>query len=426
MRPVWFAGGTRNLQPAIENVRVTHAEKVRGMDAKLGQMWLVKPLALVTFLAICLGMPDGARGADFRTRNFIVMAPTAELARTVGESAEMFRRDLAIYWLGGELPAWPNPCPVRVIAGQNLAAQGVTTYNRAPVRDFQMEVVGSPQRILDSVLPHEVTHTILATYFGRPLPRWADEGICTTVEHESERQKHEVKLREFLTSRRGIAMNKLFLLTEYPSDVLPMYAQGYSVCQFLIAQNGPRSFVHFLGDYMQSPSWTQNIRAHYGYESLAELQQAWLAWVSQGSGPVDAFVKNAPQTGVIPASLVMATPAPAADNSIARGAASGGGEAGWYGRLRQEAMVGKPRDETVPSGPTASSPAQTAADWPRSLGPQSPQQQSPNRPLTHSAAQPQPEQGMVPAGIAVPLPSDLPGSGQYLPGSLSAGGTSWR
>ncbi len=121
-----------------------------------------------------------------------------------------------------------------MVAGDNLAAQGVTTYNPAPVRDFQMEVIGTPERILDSVLPHEVTHTVLATYFGRPLPRWADEGICTTVEHVSERSKHEAKLREFLSSRRGIAMNQLFLLTEYPPDVLPMYAQGYSVCRFLI------------------------------------------------------------------------------------------------------------------------------------------------------------------------------------------------
>jgi len=411
------------------------------MDAKLGRLWLVTPLLLVTNLVVSVILAEKAGGADFRTQNFIVMAPTPELARTVGDAAEMFRRDLAIYWLGGELPPWPNPCPVRVIAGQNLAAQGVTTYNRAPVRDFQMEVVGSPQRILDSVLPHEVTHTILATYFGRPLPRWADEGICTTVEHDSERQKHEAKLREFLQSRRGIAMNKLFLLTEYPADVLPMYAQGYSVCQFLIAQNGPRSFVKFLGDYMQNPSWTQSIRNHYGYESLAELQQSWLAWVSQGSGPVDAFVKNAPQTGVDPASLAMASPSPmassadqrqpiqpadAAENLIARASATSNGQSGWYTRLRQEALVGKPSGESSPIGPTASSPAQTAAAWPLSLGPQPTQQQPRNQPLMHSAAQPQPEQGMAPGGVMNPIPSGFQGSGQYLPGSLSAGGTSWR
>jgi hypothetical protein len=417
------------------------------MDAKLGRLWLVTPLLLVTNFAISVLMADTADGADFRTQNFIVMAPTPELARTVGEAAEVFRRDLAIYWLGGELPPWPNPCPVRVIAGQNLAAQGVTTYNRAPVRDFQMEVVGSPQRILDSVLPHEVTHTILATYFGRPLPRWADEGICTTVEHESERQKHEAKLREFLQSRRGIAMNKLFLLTEYPSDVLPMYAQGYSVCQFLIAQNGPRSFVTFLGDYMQNPSWTHNVRRHYGYESLAELQQSWLAWVSQGSGPVDAFVKNPPQSGVVPASLAMATPFadPASvagaqsvqpaqasrENLLARGSASSGTESGWYSRLRQDALAGKPSTEANQVAPGTSTVGPAAAPWPRSLGPQPvgqpirPQQQ-PGQRSTHSVAQPQPEQGMVPSGAVAPLQGGFQSSGQYLPGSLSSGGTSWR
>ena len=180
------------------------------------------------------------------------------------------------------------------MAGPRLAAQGVTTYNPAPVRDFQMEVIGTPQRVLDSVLPHEITHTILATYFGRPLPRWADEGICTTVEHVAERRKHEAKLQEFLRSRRGIAMNQLFLLKEYPSDVLPMYAQGYSVCRFLISQKGPRTFIRFLEDYMQHPSWTDNIRRHYGYASLAELQQYWLSWVSAGSGDVALYAKTQP------------------------------------------------------------------------------------------------------------------------------------
>ncbi len=232
-----------------------------------------------------------SQAANFRTRNFLVEAPTPQLARQVGDAAERFRDELATYWTGSTLPPWPTPCPVRVVAGDNLAAQGVTTYNPAPVRDFQMEVIGTPERILDSVLPHEVTHTVLATYFGRPLPRWADEGICTTVEHASERVKHEAKLREFLASRRGIAMNRLFLLTEYPQDVLPMYAQGYSVCRFLIEQQGPQTFIGFLEDYMQRPSWTANIQKHYGYESLAELQEYWLAWVEAGSGSVEKFVK---------------------------------------------------------------------------------------------------------------------------------------
>ena len=268
------------------------------MDARLFCTRATLPGLLVSLIcgliSGCFLFGATAQAAGFRTQNFLVQAPTAALAKAVGESAERYRSELASYWLGKTLPPWPTPCPIRVVAGPTLAAQGVTTYNRAPVRDFQMEVVGTPERILDSVLPHEVTHTVLATHFGRPLPRWADEGICTTVEHESERNKHEAKLREFLSTRRGIAMNQLFLLTEYPNDVLPMYAQGYSVCQFLIAQKDAKTFIGFLQDYMKRPSWTENIRKHYGYESLGELQQYWLAWVAQGSGPVGKFAKVQP------------------------------------------------------------------------------------------------------------------------------------
>ena len=250
-------------------------------------------LAHAAALALVVLLTSAANAANFRTQNFIIQAPDPGLAKAVGEAAEKYRHDLAMYWLGKSLPPWPAPCPIRVISGPTLAAQGVTTYNPAPVRDFQMEVVGTPERILDSVLPHEVTHTVLATHFGRPLPRWADEGICTTVEHDSERMKHEAKLREFLRSRRGIPMNQLFLMTEYPNDVLPMYAQGYSVCQFLIGQKGPRAFIDFLHDYVEHPSWTANVRKHYQYDSLAELQSYWVDWVSAGSGPVERFAKVA-------------------------------------------------------------------------------------------------------------------------------------
>lgn len=277
--------------------------------------WCRLAIVGMFFLASC----PAAFAASLRTQNFLITAPSPQLAQAVADAAERYRRDLAIHWLGGPLAPWPTPCPIRVVAGDNLAAQGVTTYNPAPVRDFQMEVIGTPERILDSVLPHEVTHTILATYFGRPLPRWADEGICTTVEHASERSKHEAKLREFLRSRRGIAMNQLFLMKEYPADVLPMYAQGYSVCRFLIDQKGPRTFIEFLGDYMKHQSWTANVKRHYGYDSLKELQDYWLAWVAQGGGPVEKFAKTAPTAAGAPGSEIAAA-GPA--NQIAQASAT--------------------------------------------------------------------------------------------------------
>src|SRR5687768_13871410 len=88
-----------------------------------------------------IGVCSACEAATFRTRNFIAMSRTPALAQAVGQAAEGYRHDLAEHWLGQPLPPWPSPCPIRVIAG-DLPAQGVTQYNRSPVRDFPVEVVG--------------------------------------------------------------------------------------------------------------------------------------------------------------------------------------------------------------------------------------------------------------------------------------------
>lgn len=267
-------------------------------------------------LVFVVGLPSlfaSAASPELRTQNFLIRnAPSREFAERVGREAERFRQQLAIQWLGKELGPWSSPCTLKVVAG-NIPAQGVTTYQRYPghVGDFQMEVVGTPERILDSVLPHEVTHAVLATHFGRPLPRWADEGISTTVEHPAEKAKHDAKLREFLQTKRGLPMNRMFMMKEYPPDMLPLYAQGYSVCRFLIEQQGHRQFIQFIDDYMKQGSWTHAVQRHYGYDSLGELQNSWLAWVASGSGSVEQFAKRSlptqpPLANKDPASIALA------------------------------------------------------------------------------------------------------------------------
>ena len=117
-----------------------------------------------------------------------------------------------------------------------------------------MTIQGSAERLLDSVLPHEITHMIFASHFRRPLPRWADEGGATSVEHASERAKHHKMLVQFLQSNRGIAFNRMFAMKEYPRDIMPLYAQGYSLAEFLIQQGGRAEVLDFLGDGMETTS----------------------------------------------------------------------------------------------------------------------------------------------------------------------------
>ncbi len=51
-----------------------------------------------------------------------------------------------------------------------------------------MNIEGPLDRLLSSVLPHEITHTVFAHYFRTPVPRWADEGGSVLSEDDLERQ----------------------------------------------------------------------------------------------------------------------------------------------------------------------------------------------------------------------------------------------
>lgn len=295
-------------------------------------------------------------GASHRTENFIVTAPTKKFAVQVAEAAEQYRRDLAIEWLGHELPAWQDKCPVQVHVGPEYGAGGTTTFmfrNRRPF-GWTMSIQGSRERIIDSVLPHEVTHTIFATHFGRPLPRWADEGACTTVEHVSEKQKQHDLLYEFLTTRRGIAFNDLFAMEQYPHDIMPLYAQGYSLAKFLIGQGGKRKFIDYVGDGMKWNNWTKATAKHYEYRSLSELQVTWLDWVRRGSpnlastAPANEPAADPQAEELVPVSNTLAAADAVPADAVAFASHSKAEETstdGWYARVRDKAFASRPKSK---------------------------------------------------------------------------------
>ncbi len=239
-------------------------------------------------------------GARFETPNFVVETPDAQLAQEIGRAAEKFRRDLAVSWLGKAMPDWSRQCPMTVRVGPRLGAGGATSFvfDRGEVFGWRMTIQGSRERLLDSVLPHEITHMVLASHFRSAVPRWADEGAATSVEHKSERFKHRKMLIQFLRTGHGIDFRRMFAMKQYPADIMPLYAQGYSTADFLIQQGGRRKFVKFLGEGMQTGRWSQAIENHYELTDLPGLQDQWLAWVREGSPAIEQPATQ-PATGMI-------------------------------------------------------------------------------------------------------------------------------
>ena len=236
--------------------------------------------ASVLAIAVAMLVPSLVHGAGFRTQNFVVTASSAQAARAIGEQAEAYRKSIALAWLGQELPAWPQPCPIQVkLTG--VEAGGVTTFDfdsrSKVVAGQEITVEGSLERILASALPHEITHTIFAAFFGGPMPRWADEGASLLSEDLRELKRQDQIVANLLTRKGDMALAELFRQEEYPPDLLGFYGQGYSVSRFLIEIGGRPRFLKFVKDG-QTTSWDEASRRHYGLANSRELDRAWRAW----------------------------------------------------------------------------------------------------------------------------------------------------
>lgn len=241
-------------------------------------------------------------GASHRSTNFVVEAKTPEAAKQVAEHAEHYRSEFAREWLGRELPPWSQPCPIRVkLTGGEAGGLTSFSFHRGRVSDQEMTVEGRLDRVLNSALPHEVTHTIFAAYFGGPMPRWADEGASLLSEDQAERRRHDQIALDVLNRKGDLPLARLFTIEEYPRDLMGFYGQGYSVSRFLIEMGGRPRFLKFVKEGLGS-SWDAASRAHYGLSDVRELDRAWRAWHKvvasrQPGGSRDALVVRAQSAG---------------------------------------------------------------------------------------------------------------------------------
>jgi hypothetical protein len=232
-----------------------------------------------------------ATAATHRTPNFLVEAPTLEMAKQAGSVAENSRRQIAIKWLGHEMRPWYAQCRLLVDVGE-MGAGGATsfTFDRGQsgtteVFGWSMRVQGPFDRIIDSVIPHEVTHTILACHFRSPLPRWADEGVATSSEDDIEKRRQRRLATESLRSGRLIPLRRLLAIREYPNDmkaVLLLYAEGFSLTDYLLQESDNALFLAFVQDALQK-GWDDAIRRHYRYKNVEDLEKQWHAWIQAGS-----------------------------------------------------------------------------------------------------------------------------------------------
>ncbi len=231
----------------------------------------------------CLSFTFWCPAATVRSQNFAVTTANQQFAEKIAQWGEYYRKEKALLWFGKEMAQWRTPCPIKVTVS-NQGAGGATSFefDGSGVSSQDMHIEGTEERLVKSVLPHEITHTVFAYFFRRPLPRWADEGAAVLSEDESERRRHDQLCRDCLNQGRSLSVSRLFALDEYPRDVMVLYAEGYCITNFLVDLGGRQRFVAFLGTALEQ-GWDRAAGA-YNYRSTGELEQAWLNHMKSTKG----------------------------------------------------------------------------------------------------------------------------------------------
>src|SRR5262249_14776256 len=134
--------------------------------------------------------------------------------------------------------------------------------------------------MVQAVLPHETTHTVLAGNFGKfQVPRWADEGLAVLSEPREKIDLHLRNLPRHRQERQLFDLGQLVQLDDYPDPcyIGPFYAQSVSLVEFLAKLKGPQVVTRFIRDGLHE-GYEVALQRHYGFRNFADLQQRWFQY----------------------------------------------------------------------------------------------------------------------------------------------------
>ncbi len=251
------------------------------------------------------GDPFAERGLEFGTKNFLAIGPTTAIARRVAEEAEKHRKRLARLWLGKEIPDWPQRCPICIRL--DAMCGGYTNFNFANGQEtgpqVRINVQGDLDTILSNVLPHEMTHVVLATYFRKPVPRWADEAAAMLSESKPRCDCYRNAFCTQPAPRRMYGVQNLFQMREYPGEPKLFYDQSYSIANYLVCRKDRATFVTFVRSGVEH-GWSKAAKDCYGFNSITGLESAWLATVDNPPTPEQRAKGIAKSDGAIPSTIM--------------------------------------------------------------------------------------------------------------------------
>jgi hypothetical protein len=208
-------------------------------------------------------------------------------ARKAAIAAEKARTTALRKWFGNASQEWSSACDVYIYPTAEDYSQGTGVPPHSPGHS---EIRAEGSRVLlrriylhadvpgmvDAVLPHEVTHAVVAGHFGdSQVPRWADEGMAILDEPRERIDRHLRTLVRLRDQGLLYTARELLRLTEYPSPrrVPAFYAQSVSLTEFLSSAKDAKTVADFVRDGLHD-GYEASLKRHYGWD-FDELERRW-------------------------------------------------------------------------------------------------------------------------------------------------------
>ncbi len=220
-----------------------------------------------------------------------------EIAVQVARQADAAKASASRRWLGTTGEHWPFRCDIWLYPTGEMYSRATGVAGNSPGHStFQAEstrVLGRKielrmdhPNLLDAVLPHEVTHVVLAGQFGKNfLPRWLDEGMAILAEPRERIRRHTDHIPRYATEGSLLNSGQLITLSDYPdaSKVGIFYAQSVSLVEYLCSLKGTQAFTLFVKDAVGG-NWEAALKHHYSIDGFAGLDRQWRGdWVALGN-----------------------------------------------------------------------------------------------------------------------------------------------
>jgi hypothetical protein len=215
---------------------------------------------------------------------------SAREAEQVAKQCEKLRFDLARgYGFDSNHSRWEPKCEVYLFkskskygaaigrAGMETLGSSLVTPQTGVIKSRRIDLRTDVDNYLEEVLPHELTHVLIADHFrDGPPPLWYDEGLAILSDSRQKQALHQRDLRDGMRRGSTFALHDLLTTNQYPGPdkVSVFYGQCASLTRFLTTQDEARK-VHEFARRSQEVGASIALQETYGISGIARLEPMW-------------------------------------------------------------------------------------------------------------------------------------------------------